>query len=304
MSIETPPLDRKLAAILAADVEGYSRLMHDDEEGALAMLSAHRIVIDARIAEAGGRITSTAGDSVLAEFASVVEAVDCAVAIQKALAVANDAFASERQMHFRIGINVGDVMVKDGGIFGDGVNVAARVEALAPPGGICVTRGVRDHVRDRVPHRFEDLGGHTVKNISRPVHVFQVMFDEDGRTDRKPPAKASPAVVSSSAGGRAADEDAETIFWKAVETGDTPEEYQAYIDRYPEGTFAVLARARIEAGQADAAEAPADPAIELAFWDSVKDSDDRAMLQAYLDKYPDGEFRSLAELQIASLEKP
>src|SRR6476661_5197456 len=148
--MEAPSLERKLVAILAADVEGYSRLMGIDEEGTLATLSAHRAIADALIAQHGGRICGTAGDSLLAEFASVFAAVQCAVDVQRELARANQALEEERRMWFRIGINVGDVMVKDGDIFGDGVNIAARLEALAEPGGICVSRGVRDHIRHKI----------------------------------------------------------------------------------------------------------------------------------------------------------
>ena len=166
--MEAPPLERKLIAILAADVEGYSRLMGVDEEGTLATLSAHRAIADALIAQHGGRICGTAGDSVLAEFGSVFAAVQCAVDIQRNLAQANQALSAERRMWFRIGINVGDVMLKDGDIFGDGVNIAARLEGLAAPGGICISRGVHDHVRRKLPYGFEDLGEQSVKNIAQP----------------------------------------------------------------------------------------------------------------------------------------
>jgi adenylate cyclase len=131
--MEAPPLERKLVTILAADIQGYSRLMGIDEENTLATLSAHRALTDAIIAQHGGRICGTAGDSVLAEFASVFAAVQCAVEIQRDLAQANLALGEERRMWFRIGINIGDVMVKDGDIFGDGVNIAARIEGLAEP---------------------------------------------------------------------------------------------------------------------------------------------------------------------------
>ena len=146
--MEAPPLERKLAAIVAADVAGYSRLMEANEEQTLATLSAHRCIIDEVIARHRGRIAGTAGDSVLAEFASVVDAAHASVEIQDSLAEANKPLPAEHRMRFRIGINVGDVMVKDGDIFGDGVNIAARLESLAEPGGICVSRGVRDHVRN------------------------------------------------------------------------------------------------------------------------------------------------------------
>jgi class 3 adenylate cyclase len=142
--MEAPPVQRRLAAILAADVEGYSRLMHGDEEATMATLSARRALVDELIVRHRGRIANTAGDSVLAEFASVLDAVRCAVEIQEALARANDGDPEGRQMRFRIGVNVGDVMLKDGDIFGDGVNVAARLEGLAEPGGICVSARVQE----------------------------------------------------------------------------------------------------------------------------------------------------------------
>ena len=297
MSIEAPPLERKLVAILAADVEGYSRLMHLDEEATLATLTAHRQFVDGLIAAAGGHITSTAGDSVLAEFASVVEAVICAVEIQRSLLSANDLLPLERRMHFRVGINVGDVMVKDGGIFGDGVNVAARVEALAPPGGICVTRGVRDHVRDRLPYRFEDLGDHVVKNIARPVHVYRLIFDEGAQEAAAP----MPAVVLREPAPAAAPDEVELAFWKSVETSGVREEYEAYLERFPEGTFAVLARARLESPAGQAPATPQDRSVELAFWNSVKDTEEPEMFRAYLDKYPEGEFSSIAEIRLKLL---
>src|ERR1700747_596253 len=155
--MEAPSLERKLVAILAADVEGYSRRMEIDKEGPLAILSAHRVITDELIAQHGGRIFNTAGDSVLAEFASVFSAVECAVDIQRELAVANEPIEEGKRLRFRIGINVGDVMVKDGDIFGDGVNIAARLEGLAEPGGICISRGVRDHIRHKLALAFKDL---------------------------------------------------------------------------------------------------------------------------------------------------
>ena len=172
--MEAPRLERKLVAILAADVEGYSRHMERDEAATLATLSSHRIVIDELIAFFRGRITGTAGDSVLAEFASVVDSLDCAVKIQDTLAPLNAALPAEHRLLFRIGINVGDVMVKDGDIFGDGVNIAARLESLAEAGGICISRGVRDHVRKMGRYVFEDLGEQSVKNIMQPIRAFRV----------------------------------------------------------------------------------------------------------------------------------
>jgi class 3 adenylate cyclase len=296
VSIESPPLERKLVAILAADVEGYSRMMHVAEEATLATLTEHRHLMDSIIDAAGGNITSTAGDSVLAEFASVVEAVECAVAIQTELAAANAGIAADQRMHFRIGINVGDVMVKDGGIFGDGVNVAARVESLAPPGGICVTRGVRDHVRDRLSYGFEDGGDHVVKNITRPVHVYRVIFD---RAEVAIESR-SVSLTSDAAGpSRGAADDQEIIFWKSVEQANRPEEYQAYLDSYPEGVFAALASTRVHSAAETAS--PMEVSVELAFWESVKSSENPAMLQAYLDKFPSGQFTTLATLHLEAL---
>src|ERR1700749_1156648 len=163
--MEAPSLERKLVAILAADVEGYSRRMEIDEEGTLAILSAHRVITDELIAQHGGRIFNTAGDSVLAEFASVFSAVECSIEIQRELAKANQPIEEAKQLRFRIGINVGDVMVKDGDIFGDGVNIPARLEGLADPGGICISRGIHDHVTKKLPFEFEYLGEPTGKNI-------------------------------------------------------------------------------------------------------------------------------------------
>jgi adenylate cyclase len=140
-------------------------------------LSDHRAITDALIAQHGGRICGTAGDSVLAEFGSVFTAVRCSVEIQGNLAQANQTLAEERRMWFRIGINVGDVMMKDGDIFGDGVNIAARLEKLAEPGGICISRGVHDHVKRKLPYGFEDLGEQSVKNIAQPIRVFRLISD-------------------------------------------------------------------------------------------------------------------------------
>ena len=171
--MEAPSLERKLVAILAADVAGYSRLMESDEEGTLATLSTFRLVTDDLISRYGGRICGTAGDSILAAFASALAAVHCAVDIQNGLAQANEALDKDRRMHFRIGINVGDVMVKEGDIFGDGVNIAARIEGLAEPGGICISlRGVHDHVMKKLPFEFEDPRREKASRISPSRSAF------------------------------------------------------------------------------------------------------------------------------------
>jgi len=172
---ESFPTNRRLAAILAADIAGYSRLMGTDEEGTLARLKILRkTVVDPKIKEHRGRIVKTTGDGMLVEFASVVDAVRCAVEVQRHTADHNAEVPPERRIEFRVGINVGDIIIDGDDIFGDGVNVAARLEALAEPGGICVSRVVRDQVRDKLSFGFDDLGDREVKNIARPVHVFRV----------------------------------------------------------------------------------------------------------------------------------
>jgi adenylate cyclase len=172
---DPPSVQRRLAAILAADVAGYSRLMGADEEGTLARLKAiRRELSDPKIKEHRGRIVKTTGDGLLVEFASVVDAMRCAVDVQREMALRNAAVAAERRIEFRIGINLGDIIIDGKDIFGDGVNVAARLEALAEPGGICVSRVVRDQVRDKLDFAFEDRGEQQVKNIARPVRVFDV----------------------------------------------------------------------------------------------------------------------------------
>ncbi len=167
-------MERRLAAILAADVVGYSRLMGADEEATLATLNAYREVIDRLVMGLHGRVFGSAGDSVIAEFASPVEAVRCAVEIQQEIEARNANLAEDRRMRFRIGVNLGDVMAEGDNLFGDGVNVAARLESLAKPGGICVRRNVRNQVRDKLDLGFEDLGEVKVKNIARPIRIFYV----------------------------------------------------------------------------------------------------------------------------------
>jgi TolB-like protein/Flp pilus assembly protein TadD len=164
---------RRLAAILAADVAGYSRLMGADEEGTHERLKAHRReLVDPKIGEHSGRIVKTTGDGMLVEFASVVDAVRCAAEVQRAMIDREAGMPEDRRIRFRVGINLGDVIVEDDDIFGDGVNVAARLEALSDPGGLCISRMVRDQIRDKLAYAFEDLGEQSVKNIARPVRVY------------------------------------------------------------------------------------------------------------------------------------
>jgi TolB-like protein/class 3 adenylate cyclase len=185
-------VDRRLAAILAADVAGYSRLMGADEVGTLTALKAHRReLIDPKIEEHRGRIVKTTGDGMLVEFASVVDAVRCAMEVNRDMVERNAEVPQEKRIEFRVGINVGDIIVDDADIFGDGVNIAARLESLAEPGGLCISRKVRDEVRDKLDLAFEDLGEQVVKNITRPVRVFRVAAPSIGQ----PAASTKPALA-------------------------------------------------------------------------------------------------------------
>jgi adenylate cyclase len=167
------PSTRRLTAILAADVVGYSRLMGVDEEGTHERLKTHhRQLIDPKIKEHRGRIVKNAGDGMLVEFASVVDAMRCAVEVQRGMISREPEATGERQIRFRIGVNLGDVIAEGGDIFGDGVNVAARLEMLAEPGGICISRTVRDQIRDKLFYPLEDMGEQRVKNIARPIRVY------------------------------------------------------------------------------------------------------------------------------------
>jgi adenylate cyclase len=196
---------RRLAAVLAADVAGYSRLMGEDEEGTLAALKAiRRELSDPKFKEHRGRIVKTTGDGVLVEFASVVDAVRCAVEIQREMALRNVGTPDSKRIELRIGINLGDIIIDGRDIFGDGVNVAARLEALAEPGGICVSRVVRDQVRDKLDFAFQDRGEQQVKNIARPVRIFDVRTtlqvpvivpDQTAATSLPLPEKPSIAVL-------------------------------------------------------------------------------------------------------------
>jgi class 3 adenylate cyclase len=166
---------RRLVAILAADVVGYSRLMGEDEEETLKTLRAYREVIDGLVGEHDGRVFAGAGDSVMAEFPSPVQAVRCAVRIQEELERRNAGLPEARRMHLRIGVNLGDVMVEEGNLFGDGVNIAARLQSLASPGGICISDSIYQQIRNKLPFGYEHLGEHSVKNIAEPVVVYRVL---------------------------------------------------------------------------------------------------------------------------------
>src|SRR5262245_6880502 len=197
--MEVERTERRLAAILAADVAGYSRLMSHDEEKTLRQLKAHLgELLEPRIAQHRGRIVKRTGDGLLVDFASAVEAVRCAIAIQSGMAERNRAESDESRIEFRIGINLGDVIMEGDDIYGDGVNIAARLEGIAEPGAIFVSRAVRDSVRDKIEVALEDLGERPVKNIPKPVRVFRISVGStpaEARTAASAPVSEKPSIA-------------------------------------------------------------------------------------------------------------
>jgi adenylate cyclase len=177
---------RKLTAILSADVEGYSRLMADDEEATVRTITVYREVITTLIQQHNGKVLDSPGDNLLAEFASVVDAVQCAVAVQKEINARNTELLEDRRMEFRIGINLGDVIEEEHRIYGDGVNIAARLEGMADPGGICISKTAFDHIESKLPYGYEFLGDQTVKNIAKPVGAYRVLMDPRVTISGKP----------------------------------------------------------------------------------------------------------------------
>src|ERR1700684_3106280 len=172
-------MNRKIAAIFAADIAGYSKLVAEDEEETLRRLASYRSVMDDFIARAGGRVFNTAGDAVLAEFSRAVEAGRCALHIHERLRTRNMAYPASRQMSFRIGITIGDVVERNGDLLGDGVNIAARLEGIAPVGGICISRTVYEQVANKLSVHFSDIGEQQVKNIPTPVHAYHIEMRPD-----------------------------------------------------------------------------------------------------------------------------
>src|SRR6201984_1857422 len=192
--------DRRLVAVCAADVEGYSRLMGADEVGTLKGLTERRAILDRLIGEHRGRIANTAGDSVLAEFGSAVDAVQCAVDAQSALAEANTGIPPDKHINFRIGIHIGDVMVRAGDLFGDGVNIAARLQSIAKPGGVCISGATYDQVRKVLPITFADLGALHVKNIQEPIRAYQAVTEARepaplAESESPPPLPDKPSIA-------------------------------------------------------------------------------------------------------------
>ena len=182
-------VSRRLVAVFAADVEGYSRLMGEDEVGTLKGLNERRAILDRLIGDHRGRIANTAGDSVLAEFGSAVDAVQCAVTAQAALAQANAGVPPDKCINFRIGVHIGDVMIRSGDLFGDGVNIAARLQTMANPGAVCISGATYDQVRKVLPITFVDLGVQKVKNIQEPIRAYQAGAPSEQR-------EAAPARVA------------------------------------------------------------------------------------------------------------
>lgn len=196
-------MERRLTAILAADVVGYARLMARDEEGTFERLSQHRALIDAQVATHNGRVFGSAGDSVIAEFTSPVEAVRCALSIQKELSTRNATLSEDKQMLHRIGVHLGDVIAEDGNLVGDGVNISARLEALAPPGGICISKAIADQVAGKLDVEFATSGIHNLKNIETPVEVWTWPADQAKRLNGNPASQTANGLQPKTMGAAA-----------------------------------------------------------------------------------------------------
>ncbi|MEE8396221.1 MAG: tetratricopeptide repeat protein [bacterium] len=219
-------IQRKLKAILCADVVGYSRLMGDDHEGTLNTLTECREVFSTAVGNSNGRVVNAPGDSILAEFDSVVDAVSSAVDIQRSLSELNRELPDDRRMDFRIGLNLGDVLVKDGDLYGDGVNVAARLESLADPGGICISGSVHDQVKARLKLRFDSMGEQTVKNIADPVPAYRILADSgEAPTAGEKAAKATKAAPGAAPPMEVPDKPSIAVLAFDNMSGDAEQEY-------------------------------------------------------------------------------
>jgi len=286
--MSSPPVKRKLAAILAADAVGYSRMMGADEEGTMKILAAHRAVIDGIIQFHEGRIVNTAGDSVLAEFASPTQAVRCSVEIQDALKTRNDSLPEHRRLQFRIGVNLGDVMVKGDDLLGDGVNVAARLEGIAEPGNIYVSSSVYDQIAGKLDLGFSDLGEQSLKNIDRPIRAYRVERDKRPVTTpaRKPRRAATPwiaaGLIAVALGGGAT--------WYLTQLSATRQLEEAKARAAAENTKA-KAEAEIAKARAEAEEARKTAAAAV---------DSAAAAKRALDEQRAAEARARAQAELAA----
>lgn len=269
------PVTRRLVAILALDAANFSRLVAQDEELTLRRLSECRQIIDSAIAKHGGRIVTTAGDSVLAEFASSVQAVRAAIDIQQALRTRNVEASLVAPMQFRVAVNVGDVVVDGDNILGDGVNVAVRLENMTPPEGICISAAVRDYVAGKLDVRFVDLGTQYLRNIPRPIRAFQVIPELAGSESFAKKARRAGAKVA----------------WGAA----------AAIALLGSGAWLSATRAPVGDQTASTMPTAVASADERAYWDSVKRAADPNELRAYLASFPNGVFAELAKARLEGL---
>jgi len=317
-------MKRKIAAILAADIAGYSRLVSEDEEETLRRLDAYRGLFDDLVTQRDGRIFNTAGDSVLAEFSSAVEALRCAVDVQESVRTRNLAYPASRQMLFRIGISIGDVVERNGDLLGDGVNIAARLEALAKPGGICVSRSVFEQVANKLSLAFADAGPQQLRNIATPVHAYHVDFSsgETGVRALRPvwrpnwqwpswPWPGVPLPSNTVLAGLAGVATMVVVLAFALRTPTPitiamppakPPGVARPADPAPAPAPAPAAAAKAAAPAVDAP-APSALDVEITIWSSIRDSTDPALIQRYLDRYPEGQFAALARHRIASLRE-
>jgi class 3 adenylate cyclase len=259
-------LTRRLAAILAADVAGYSRLMGVDEEGTHERLKAHlQELVNPKIREHRGRTVKNTGDGLLAEFPSVIDAVRCAAELQRGMADRNQETPEDRRITFRIGINLGDVIAEPDDIYGDGVNVAARLEALAEPGGICISRVVRDQIRDKLPYPFEDKGEQSVKNIARSVRVFAMRPEAVAElpvvTVSRPPPRRIPIarLAVATIGAMAVIAAIAWWVWPAARSPEAP----------PAAVESARERVRLHQRTMQPRSGPVVPLLQAALWDAV-----------------------------------
>ena len=287
-------LKRKLTAIFSADVAGYSRLMSDDDEATVRTITLYRDMMADFIHAHSGRVLDAKGDNILAEFASVLFAVRCAVEIQKELNDRNAELPENRRMEFRIGINLGDVIEEDGTIYGDGVNIAARLESLSNPGGICISKSAFDQIESKVPFEYEYIGGQKVKNIPKPVKAYRVSLESSPARSVIHENRFLPinwkwmsltAAVLIIVG---------VIIGSLILIPDTALKDVGFKEHVPSESPPKPSNKTID---------DKNLKIQLIFWESIKDSKDYQMFEEYLRKFPNGIFTKLAKLHIVNYSK-